>query len=201
MGWTVQGSNPGESEILRTCLDRFWGPPSLLYNWRLVSLPGVKRPGRGVDAKESSCTFAAPLSHYGQVYGEIYILAYMYVCMYVCVCTTITQRSEACGCYCEIQKFKCTFCCMFSDVRKSFPLRAWGFCSSVFEGSLTGYAVPDISRQRNEDCLVTFRPLKMRARHYLETSEQCSGVISRDNRIMSFALCWRFPGFAYLFFL
>ena len=41
MGWTVRGSNPGGA-----CLDRPWGPPSLLYNgYRLF--PGVKY-GRGV---------------------------------------------------------------------------------------------------------------------------------------------------------
>jgi hypothetical protein len=28
--------------------DRLWGPPSLLYNGYRV-LPGLKRPGRGVD--------------------------------------------------------------------------------------------------------------------------------------------------------
>jgi hypothetical protein len=26
-----------------------WGPPSLLYNGYRISIPGVKRPGRGVD--------------------------------------------------------------------------------------------------------------------------------------------------------
>jgi hypothetical protein len=31
-GRTVQGSNPGEGEILRKSPDRPWGPPSLLYN-------------------------------------------------------------------------------------------------------------------------------------------------------------------------
>jgi hypothetical protein len=31
-GWTVRGSNPGGGEILRTCPDRPWGPPSLIYN-------------------------------------------------------------------------------------------------------------------------------------------------------------------------
>jgi len=36
-------------EIFRTSPDRPWGPPSLLYNGYRVSLPGVKRPGRGVD--------------------------------------------------------------------------------------------------------------------------------------------------------
>jgi hypothetical protein len=31
-GWKVRGSNPGGGEIFRTCPDRPWGPPSLLYN-------------------------------------------------------------------------------------------------------------------------------------------------------------------------
>jgi hypothetical protein len=32
MGWTVRGSNPGGGRILRTCPDRPWDPPGLLYN-------------------------------------------------------------------------------------------------------------------------------------------------------------------------
>jgi hypothetical protein len=48
-GWTVWGSNPGEREIFHTPLDRYWGPPSLLYNEYRVSLSGVKHPGRGDD--------------------------------------------------------------------------------------------------------------------------------------------------------
>ena len=48
-GWTVRGSNPGGGESFRTCPDRPWGPPSLLYNGYRV-FPGVKeRPGRDVD--------------------------------------------------------------------------------------------------------------------------------------------------------
>jgi hypothetical protein len=31
-GWTVRGLNTGGDEIFRTCPDRAWGPPSLLYN-------------------------------------------------------------------------------------------------------------------------------------------------------------------------
>jgi hypothetical protein len=31
MGWTVRWSNPAGDEIFRTCPDRPWGPPSLLY--------------------------------------------------------------------------------------------------------------------------------------------------------------------------
>jgi len=48
-GWTVRGSNPGGGQILRSCPDRPWGPPSLLCNGYRV-FPGSKeRPGR--DAK------------------------------------------------------------------------------------------------------------------------------------------------------
>ena len=46
VGWTVRGSNPGGCEIFRTCADRPWGPPSLLYNGYRV-FPGVKS-GRSV---------------------------------------------------------------------------------------------------------------------------------------------------------
>ena len=42
----VRGSNPGGGEIFRTCPDRPWGPPSLLYNGYRI-FPGVKS-GRGV---------------------------------------------------------------------------------------------------------------------------------------------------------
>ena len=49
MGWTVQGSNPGGSEIFRTRPDRPCRPPSLLYNEYRVPFPEVKRPERGFD--------------------------------------------------------------------------------------------------------------------------------------------------------
>jgi len=53
-GWTVRGSNPGWGEISRTCPDRSWGPPSLLYNGYWV-LPGTKeRPGRDADPSPPS---------------------------------------------------------------------------------------------------------------------------------------------------
>ena len=48
-GWTVRGSNPDGDVIFRTCPDRPWGPPSLLYNGYQV-FPGVKeRSGREAD--------------------------------------------------------------------------------------------------------------------------------------------------------
>jgi hypothetical protein len=46
MVWTVWGSNRGGGEIFRTCKDRPWSPPSLLYSGYRV-FPGVKS-GRGV---------------------------------------------------------------------------------------------------------------------------------------------------------
>jgi hypothetical protein len=51
-GYSLDGSGiefRWGGEIFRTCPDRFWGPPSLLYNEYRVSFPGVMRPGRGVD--------------------------------------------------------------------------------------------------------------------------------------------------------
>ena len=48
-GWTVQGSNPGEGEIYRTCPDRPWGPPSLLYNGYRVFPGGKERSRRDAD--------------------------------------------------------------------------------------------------------------------------------------------------------
>jgi hypothetical protein len=41
-----RGTNPGGGEIFRTCLDRPWGPPSLLYNGYRVFPEGKKRSGR-----------------------------------------------------------------------------------------------------------------------------------------------------------
>ena len=48
-GWTVRGPNPGGGDIFRTPPDRTWGAPSIVYNRYRVYLPGVKRPGRGVN--------------------------------------------------------------------------------------------------------------------------------------------------------
>jgi len=53
-GWTVRGSNPGEDEIFRTCPDRPWGPPSLLYHAYRVFPGGKERPGRDADPSPPS---------------------------------------------------------------------------------------------------------------------------------------------------
>jgi hypothetical protein len=52
-GWTVLASNPGGGEIFRTCPDRSWGPPSLLYNGYGVFSGARKRPGRDADTSLS----------------------------------------------------------------------------------------------------------------------------------------------------
>jgi hypothetical protein len=41
-------------EILRTCPDRPWGPPSLLYNGYQVFPGGKERPGRDADPSSPS---------------------------------------------------------------------------------------------------------------------------------------------------
>jgi hypothetical protein len=53
-GWTVRGSNPGGGEIFRTCPDRPWGPPILLYNGYRVFPGGKERPGRDADPSPPS---------------------------------------------------------------------------------------------------------------------------------------------------
>jgi len=52
-GWTVRRSNPRGGEIFRTCPDRPWGPPSLLYNGYRVFPVGKERPGRDADPSPS----------------------------------------------------------------------------------------------------------------------------------------------------
>jgi len=48
------GSNPGGGEIFRTCPDRPWGPPSLLYNGHWVFPGGKERPGCYADPSPPS---------------------------------------------------------------------------------------------------------------------------------------------------
>jgi hypothetical protein len=49
MGLTVRGSNPGGSEIFRTCPHRPWVPTNLLYNGYRVFTGCKERPGRDAD--------------------------------------------------------------------------------------------------------------------------------------------------------
>ena len=65
-GWTVRGSNPGEGEIFRTCSDRPWGPPSLLYNGYRVFPGDKKRPGR-------DCSHSPTSSAVGDETVELYL--------------------------------------------------------------------------------------------------------------------------------
>jgi hypothetical protein len=53
-GWTVRGLNAGGGEIFRTCPDRPWGPPSLLYNRYRVFPGGKELPGRDADPSSPS---------------------------------------------------------------------------------------------------------------------------------------------------
>jgi hypothetical protein len=48
--------NPSGGEIFRTCPDRPWGPPSLLYNGYRVFPGGKERPGRDADPSLPSST-------------------------------------------------------------------------------------------------------------------------------------------------
>ena len=53
-GWMVRESNPGGGVIFRTCPDRPWGPPSLLYKGYRVFPGGKEWPGRDVDPSAPS---------------------------------------------------------------------------------------------------------------------------------------------------
>ena len=53
-GWTVRGSNPGGDQIFRTCPDRTWRQPILLYNGYRVFPTGKDRPGRDTDPSPPS---------------------------------------------------------------------------------------------------------------------------------------------------
>ena len=48
------GSKLGGGEIFRTCPDRPWGPPSLLYNGYRFFPRGKERPGRDADSSPAS---------------------------------------------------------------------------------------------------------------------------------------------------
>jgi len=64
MGWTVRGSNPGGSDILRTCPDRPCGPPSLLYNGYRTFPGGKKRPVRDADPTPPSSAVVKKIELY-----------------------------------------------------------------------------------------------------------------------------------------
>ena len=54
-GQMVRGLNPGGGEIFRTCPDRLWGPPSLLYNGYRVFPESKERPGYDADPHPFQC--------------------------------------------------------------------------------------------------------------------------------------------------
>jgi hypothetical protein len=90
--WTVRGSNPGGGVIFRTCPDRPWGPPSLLYSGYRVFPGGKERPGRNADPstpssnvvmKEYSYTSTPPMGRtactepHCQYKGALYLYLYL----------------------------------------------------------------------------------------------------------------------------
>jgi len=86
-GWTVRGSNPGRGEIFRTCPDRPWGPPSLLYNGYRVFPGGKERQGRDADPSPPSSAVGhervelylySHLGLRGLLYGELCLYLYLF---------------------------------------------------------------------------------------------------------------------------
>ena len=94
-GWTVRGSNPGGGEIFRTCPDRPWGPPSLLYNGYQVFPRGKERPGLDADPStllvswsiRVALYFYSPCRPYGLYIASVpvqgYTLPYLSACTWV----------------------------------------------------------------------------------------------------------------------
>jgi len=80
-GWTVRGSNPGDSEIFRTCPDQPWAHPASCTTGAASFSRGAKRPARGVDKthpaprlkKEYSYTSTIPPSLHGLLQGDLYL--------------------------------------------------------------------------------------------------------------------------------
>ena len=67
MGWTVRGSNSGGGEIFRTCPDRPWGPPRLLYNGYRVFPGGKERPERDADPSLPSSAVVMKVQSYTSI--------------------------------------------------------------------------------------------------------------------------------------
>jgi len=98
------GSNPGGGEIFRTCPDRPWGPPSLLYNGYWVFPGGKELPGCEADPsppssvvvkKEWSYTSTPPMGptactepqclYKCALYRYLYLYLWNYVIYFCCV--------------------------------------------------------------------------------------------------------------------
>ena len=100
-GWTVRGSSPVGGEIFRTCPDRPWGPPSLLYSGYWVFPEGKVRPGRDADPSPPS---SAEVKNRVELYlyspwgpswpMKGWNLYRTYCCMCVCVCVRERERER-----------------------------------------------------------------------------------------------------------
>jgi len=98
----VQGSNPGGDEIFRTCPDRTWGTPSLLYNGYRVLPSGKEQPGRDADPsppsiavvmKEYSNTSTPPMGHTACTEPQCLYKGALYLFFYI-FCDIILGRKE-----------------------------------------------------------------------------------------------------------
>ena len=107
----VRESNLGGGEIFRTCPDRPWSPPSLLYNEYRVFPGGKERPGCDADPSPRSSAVGhervelylySPYGPYALYRASVYVqgctLPFTYhkaVCKYVCT------RVCVCACFCH----------------------------------------------------------------------------------------------------
>jgi hypothetical protein len=96
----LRRSNPGGNEIFRTCPDRPWGPPSLLYNGYRV-FPGVKN-GRGVTLTPH--TLLVPWSWKGRAIPLLPLWAVRPV-QSLSACTRVHFNLPQCLYKCEVYFF------------------------------------------------------------------------------------------------
>ena len=110
MGRAVQGSNPDGGEIFRTCQDRPWRPPSLLYNGYRVFPGGKERPGRDADSSPPS--------------SAVVMKGYNYTSTPLWAVRPLHSFSSCTGVHfillCALGTFRCTFT-QFSVGKKTNP--------------------------------------------------------------------------------
>jgi hypothetical protein len=124
-------------EVSRSRPDRSWGPPSLLHNGYRVSLPGVNRPGYGVNHPPQSNTevkervelhLYSPSGPSWPVLGRTLPCFNMY---YLADCSSVYR-------YTPCNSFVLTKRKMFYGIYGFIPSEAWAWLRNVYRRSHCG---------------------------------------------------------------
>ena len=84
-GWTVRGSNPGGGEIFRTCPDRPWGPPRLLYNGYRSFPGGKERSGRAIGHERVDVYLYSSYGPYGLYRASVPVQGWPIPLPFLCI--------------------------------------------------------------------------------------------------------------------